>query len=236
MREADVAMYKAKANGKNRVICYDSAFDNAVGDYHALKADIFDAVPRDELVIDYQPVVELMSGRIAGVEALVRWQHPKLGLLPPSTFIGLAEETGAILDIGSWVLETACRQAQSWQHRHSIPDFSLSVNISVRQLEQPGFTAGVTDVLTRTAFDASCLVVEITESVLADTSSGAAASLEALRQLGVRVAIDDFGTGYSSIGYLRQLPIDILKIDRSFVSGGQTGPRSEVLLDAIVGL
>jgi diguanylate cyclase (GGDEF)-like protein len=236
MRDADVAMYSAKAAGKNRVVCYDSALDAAAGDQHELKADVTFATARDELLIDYQPVVELMTGRIVGVEALVRWQHPVRGLLTPAVFISLAEETGAIVDLGEWVLETACRQVQTWQRLHAIPEFELSVNVSVRQLDQPNFAGRVSDVLARTAFDPARLVLEVTESVLADPRSEAAEALAALRQLGIRIAIDDFGTGYASIEYLRRLPVDILKVDRSFVSGERPGPQSDALLGAIVGL
>jgi EAL domain-containing protein (putative c-di-GMP-specific phosphodiesterase class I) len=236
MREADVAMYTAKGKGKNRVACYDSALDSAVGAQHELKADLLEATARGELVLDYQPLFDLATSRMVGVEALVRWQHPVRGLLPPVDFISLAEETGAIVDIGSWVLETACRQVHAWQSLHDLPNFDLSVNISMRELEQSNFAEQVRDVLGRTDFDPTCLVLEITESVLADPRSEGAGRLAALRQLGARVAIDDFGTGYSSIEYLRRLPVDILKVDRSFVSGEHPGPQDAALLDAIVGL
>ncbi|MDX6286540.1 MAG: diguanylate cyclase [Frankiales bacterium] len=236
MREADVAMYTAKGNGKNRVACYDSAVDTAVGAQHELKADLLLACGRDEFVLDYQPLYDLETGGMVGVEALVRWQHPVRGLLPPYDFIGLAEESGAIVDIGAWVLETACRQVHTWQRLHALPQFDLCVNISMRQLERSDFADQVKDVLLRTEFDPACLVLEITESVLADPRSESAARLTTLRRLGIRVAIDDFGTGYSSIEYLRRLPVDILKIDRSFVSAEHPGPHDEALLDAIVGL
>jgi diguanylate cyclase (GGDEF)-like protein len=236
MRRADLAMYTAKANGKNRVEIYDAAVDHAIADHQALSTDIVGAVERRELVIDYQPIINLSNGAVAGVEALVRWQHPTRGLLPPSTFIALAEEKGAILGIGLWVLETACTQLQAWQHRHLRPDLFLSVNVSVRQLEHPGFADQVKDVLARTALAADRLVVEVTESVLADPAGGAATALAALRTIGVRVALDDFGTGYSSMSYLSQLPVDILKIDRSFVTGASAGSQPEAVLAAIIGL
>jgi EAL domain-containing protein (putative c-di-GMP-specific phosphodiesterase class I) len=158
------------------------------------------------------------------------------GLLPPSAFIGIAEDSGAILSIGSWVLETAARQLANWQRRYGLPALSLSVNVSMRQLDEPGFAEHVSDILTRTGLDPANLVVEITETVLAGPSGRAAPALDALRQLGVRVALDDFGTGYSSIGYLHTLPVDILKIDRSFVSGEQADTRDDVLLATIVSL
>jgi EAL domain-containing protein (putative c-di-GMP-specific phosphodiesterase class I) len=236
MVEADVAMYTAKSLGKNRVERYDATLHETVIEHQGLKAGLFAAPARDELVIDYQPIVDLATGTVDGVEALVRWQHPVRGLLPPSAFIGIAEDSGAILSIGSWVLETAARQLANWQRRYGLPALSLSVNVSMRQLDEPGFAEHVSDILTRTGLDPANLVVEITETVLAGPSGRAAPALDALRRLGVRVALDDFGTGYSSIGYLHTLPVDILKIDRSFVSGEQADTRDDVLLATIVSL
>jgi diguanylate cyclase (GGDEF)-like protein len=236
MREADIAMYSAKSHGKNRVERYDAMLHAAVLDQQSLKQDVTGVAARGELVLDYQPIVDLNDGTLLGLEALVRWQHPTRGLLPPSAFIQLAEDTGAIAEIGTWVLTTAAAQVRSWQRRYRRPDLWLSVNVSVRQLEEQGFVGLVTDVLSSTGLEARCLVVEITESVLADPAGGAAVALEALRRNGVRVALDDFGTGYSSLGYLRQLPVDVLKIDRSFVSGPHARGRGEALLEAIVGL
>ena len=236
MREADVAMYTAKGRGKNRVERYDATLNDVAAEHHALKAELAGATARGELALDYQPIVDLATGTFAGVEALVRWQHPTRGLLPPFAFIDLAERTGAIVDIGSWVLETAAGQLRTWQRRYDLPELKLSVNVSVCQLDDPGFADHVGDVLGRTGLDPQSLILEVTESVLADPACGAAASLQTLRQLGVRVALDDFGTGYSSIGYLRQLPVDILKIDRSFISGEQANRPGDVLLEAVVGL
>jgi diguanylate cyclase (GGDEF)-like protein len=235
MRQADLAMYTAKGRGKNRVEQYDAVHDAFV-EHNELKAEVAGAAGRGELVLDYQPIIDLTSGTLQGVEALVRWQHPTRGLLPPSAFIDLAEESGAIVDIGAWVLDTAVVQLQSWRRSYGLPDLWISVNVSVRQLDDPGFTALVGDVLRRTGLDPASLVLEVTESVLADPAGGAAAALETLRGLNVRVALDDFGTGYSSFGYLRQLPVDILKIDRSFVSGEHANRPGDLLLEAIVGL
>jgi diguanylate cyclase (GGDEF)-like protein len=236
MRRADIAMYSAKGKGKNRVERYDAALSNTVAEHHALKADILVAAGRGELVLDYQPVFDLDSGVLRGVEALVRWQHPIRGLLPPSAFIALAEAVGAIDSIGTWVLRTAAQQMHEWQRRYALPELWLSVNVSMPQLEGPEFTALVRDVLRTTQLDPATLVLEVTESVLVNPRAGGAEALEELRRLGVRVALDDFGSGYSSVGYLRALPIDILKIDRSFVSGPGAGERGKTLLEGIVAL
>jgi diguanylate cyclase (GGDEF)-like protein len=236
MRQSDLAMYTAKANGKNRVESYDAAVDHAMSDHHALNAEILGAADRGELVIEYQPVIELGTGEATGVEALLRWQHPTRGLLPPSSFITIAEDNGAILNIGMWVLDAACQQMRTWQHRYSRPDLFLSVNVSMLQLEQPGFADQVAGVIARTTLAADRLVLEVTESVLGDPSGGAATALESLRTIGVRVALDDFGTGYSSMSYLSQLPVDILKIDRSFVTSAVAGSQPDAVLGAIIGL
>jgi diguanylate cyclase (GGDEF)-like protein len=236
MREADVAMYIAKANGKNRAQRYDATGDQIAVARQGLRADVQGAAERGELVVEYQPVVDVEHGTVMGLEALVRWQHPTRGLLPPSAFIDLAEETGAIIAIGDWVLATATRQVRQWQCRYGLPGLFISVNASVRQLDAPDFASHVLSILRETRLDASSLVLEITESLLADPNLGGAAALSALRALGVRVALDDFGTGHSSVNYLRQLPLDILKIDRSFVSATDATQTGDVLLEAIVNM
>ena len=237
MRDADVAMYAAKAKGKNRVEHYDVGLHDLAVERLALSAELGGAVERGELVVEYQPVVDLETGEIVGLEALVRWLHPTRGLLPPSAFIELAEETGAIIGIGASVMDTAAHQLRQWQARYNLPKLSMSVNVSVRQLDSPGFADSLTNVLRVTGIDPATFVLEVTESVLADPDGGAAATLAALRGSRVRVALDDFGAGFSSIGYLRQLPVDILKIDRSFVSGPSAGTDADdVLLEAIVAM
>ena len=236
MREADLAMYRAKGRGKNRVERYDASLNDAVVEHHALKAEDRrrrrSRRARPRVPARRQPRHRHdRRGRGAGALAA---PHPRPA--PPSAFIDLAEQTGAIGGIGAWVLERSARQLLSWQRRYGLPDLSLSVNVSVCQLDVPGYASEIEAVLRRTGLDPGCLVLEVTESVLADPAGGAAGSLETLRQLGVRVALDDFGTGYSSIGYLRQLPVDILKIDRSFVSGEHADRPGDLLLEAIVGL
>jgi diguanylate cyclase (GGDEF)-like protein len=235
MRQADVAMYAAKRLGKNRAAGYDRAIDQAAGDSAALRADLFGVVERGELVVDYQPVVGLQTGRIVGVEALVRWQHRDRGLLPPSTFIHLAETTSAIIEIGTYVLDRACRDIRRLQERTGA-SLSVAVNVSVRQLARPGFEDVVVDILDRAGLGATSLVLEITESLFIEPTSEISQLLHRLRRHGIRVAIDDFGTGYSSIGYLQHLPVDIVKIDKTFVSGDQAGPQAHAVLEGIVGL
>jgi diguanylate cyclase (GGDEF)-like protein len=236
MRQADVAMYAAKAKGKSRVENYDADLDEAALARSVLKTDLAGAATRGELVLDYQPVVDLETGLLVGLEALVRWQHPTRGLLPPSEFIEVAEQTGDIVSIGSFVLRTAASQLLGWQRRYGLPHLWMSVNVSVRELEDVGFVANLERELHESRLDPRHLVIEVTETVLADPSGGVAPALTALRLAGVRVALDDFGTGYSSIGYLRQLPVDILKIDRSFVACAKGDQQGNALLEAIVTL
>lgn len=236
MRNADVAMYSAKSRGKSRVERYDSALQDAVADRLALRVDLLEATTKEQLVVVYQPVVDLVTGCLVGVEALVRWQHPTRGLLPPSTFIDLAEETGDILAIGSWVLGVAVKDLRVWQRRHDLPELMLSVNVSMRQLEEPDFAQQVAAALGAAGVDPCTFVLEVTESHFADPAGGAAGALAALRAIGVRVALDDFGTGYSCIAALRTLPVDIIKIDRCFISGSDVSQPDHVLVEAIVDL
>ena len=234
MRQADIAMYSAKGRGKNRVESYDSTLHDVAVEHQTLKVDLALAADLGELVLDYQPVLDLETSALVGIEALVHWQHPTRGLLRLATFVEVAEDSGAIIGIGTWVLKKAVEDTVTWQRQFDRPDLWVSVNVSVRQLESPHFAMLVADILETSGLDPRSLVVELTESVLASPADGAVEQLEKLRDLGVRVALDDFGSGYSSIGYLRHLPVDILKIDRSFVSGaaGAGAP----LLEAIVNL
>jgi diguanylate cyclase (GGDEF)-like protein len=234
MREADVAMYSAKRLGKNRFERYDINLDDAVSERRSLMADVDNAAERGELVVEYQPVVDLATGAVLGVDALVRWQHPTRGLLPPSAFIALAEETGAVAAIGSWVLDTGARDLCAWQHRYDLRELVLNVNVSVGELEDPGYANRVADILGRAGLDPRCLVVEVTASVLADPAGGAAKTLAALRSMGARVALNDFATGYSCLASLPTFPADIIKIDGSFISGNQRGDRDEVIVDVIL--
>jgi diguanylate cyclase (GGDEF)-like protein len=216
LRNADTAMYVAKTGGKDRYALFESTMHEAALRRFRLKADLERAVERDELTIDYQPVVDLTLGVTTGVEALMRWRHPEQGMISPVEFIPLAEETGLIVEMGRRILERACLQAAEWQAL--VPGLTMSVNLSVRQLTCPELVADVAAALRHSGLPPDRLVLEITESVLMEDVERSVRSLELLKSIGIRLAIDDFGTGHSSLSYLRQLPVDILKIDRSFVS------------------
>ena len=234
LRNADVAMYAAKEAGKGRYEVFEARLHAAVLSRLALEADLRTAVERNELVVHYQPTVRLDNGELTGFEALVRWNHPTRGMVPPSEFIASAETSGLIVPIGRWVLGEACQQLRQWQLAHPGRDLSVSVNLSARQLQEPTLVDEVADVLAWAGIAPCSLVLEITESVLVQDADLTVQRLRALKALGIRLAIDDFGTGYSSLSYLRRFPVDILKIDRSFVSGVGDGSQDSVLTEAIV--
>jgi diguanylate cyclase (GGDEF)-like protein/PAS domain S-box-containing protein len=220
LRDADVAMYKAKAAGKGRRVLYQPDMRLAAVQRLELEGDLSSALRRGELRLVYQPVVALADERVTGFEALLRWEHPRLGDVPPDRFVPVAEETGAIVPIGRWILAEACHTAARWQAEYPGDEpLTMSVNVSGRQLVEPLLVDDVTAALRASGLDPRSLVLEVTETALVTDVVGAAARLQALRGLGVSIAIDDFGTGYSSLNYLRQFPVDILKIDRSFISG-----------------
>jgi diguanylate cyclase (GGDEF)-like protein/PAS domain S-box-containing protein len=218
LRHADVAMYAAKEAGKGRSAVFAPDMDSAIIGQLQLKAELARAVERGEFTVHYQPTVELATGRLAGVEALVRWQHPERGLVPPLDFIPLAEQTGLIVPIGRFVLREACRQMSAWHRDYAPhPPMTVSVNLSARELDEPGLVGSVREALEEAQLDPAHLVLEITESLLLVDLPTTVGTLLELRALGVRLAVDDFGTGYSSLSYLENLPVDILKIDKSFV-------------------
>jgi diguanylate cyclase (GGDEF)-like protein/PAS domain S-box-containing protein len=218
LRHADVAMYAAKQAGKGRSAAFAPDMDSAIIGQLQLKAELARAVERGEFVVHYQPTVELATGRLAGVEALVRWEHPDRGLVPPLDFIPLAEQTGLIVPIGRYVLREACRQMSAWHRDYRThPPLTVSVNLSARELDEPGLVGSVRAALEDAQLDPAHLVLEITESLLLVDLPTTVGTLLELRALGVRLAVDDFGTGYSSLAYLENLPVDILKIDKSFV-------------------
>ena len=217
LRCADLALYQAKERGRSQWQSFSPAMTEAAHERLTLENSLRKAIERDELILLYQPQVSLMTGEIIGTEALVRWQHPELGLIAPSRFIPLAEETGLIVPLGEWVLRTACRQAAVWEREGRT--LRQSVNLSARQLGEAGLVALVQAALEETKLNPRLLDLELTESALVVQGEAAVARLAALRALGVRISIDDFGTGYSSLAYLRRFPLDILKVDRSFVTG-----------------
>jgi diguanylate cyclase (GGDEF)-like protein/PAS domain S-box-containing protein len=238
LRNADVAMYVAKAEGKDRYALFQPDMHADMLQRLELESELRHAADRGELVLYYQPIVELVTGRITGLEALVRWAHPTRGLLPPAAFVTIAEEHGMIGPIGSWVLREACRQARQWQEQFpDAPPLSMHVNLSGKQLQQDGLATEVEEALRAFGLQPGLLTLEITETVLMADTQIMSRRLEELKTLGVRLAIDDFGTGYSSLSYLRRFPIDMLKIDKSFVDGvGQGSEDATALAHAILNL
>ncbi len=234
LRDADLAMYHAKGKGKARYEVFDKSMNAPAQERMDLELDLRNAVARGEFVLHYQPVVELPTGRITEVEALVRWKHPQRGLLFPADFVGLSEETGLIVPLGRWVLHEACRQTRQWQLAAPAMKLAISVNLSARQLQQPGLVEEIDAVLRETRLDPSALRLEITETVVMHDAPTTLAKLEALKALGVQLAIDDFGTGYSSLGYLKRFPVDTLKIDRSFVKGIGRDVEDSAIVRAVI--
>jgi diguanylate cyclase (GGDEF)-like protein/PAS domain S-box-containing protein len=237
LRDADTTMNRAKALGKARYEVFNQTMHNQAMARLQLEIDLRSALERQELQVYYQPIVSLNNGRIAGFEALVRWQHPQRGWVSPAEFIPVAEETGLIIPLGWWVLRQACRQIHIWQQQ--VPVHSpliVSVNISGKQLTQSHLVTQIKQILRETGLDASSLKLEITESVLVDNIEAAVPILKQLKALGIGLSIDDFGTGYSSLSYLHQMPIDTLKIDRSFVHDVDCDPEKIEIIRTVVGL
>jgi len=233
---ADAAMYVAKARGKNRVEVFEAGIRTAAVERSGLRTDLGWALERGQLEVHYQPVIDIAGGAVVGFEALVRWHHPRRGLLLPGEFIDLAEESGLIVPIGAWVLAEACRQARSWIDAHGGDRLTMAVNVSARQLHDAGLAATVAAALAASEVDPASLVLEITESVTMAETDVTISRLRALKDLGVGLAIDDFGTGYSSLRYLRRFPVDLLKIDRSFVAGVGRNPEDSAIVSSVIGL
>jgi len=234
LRDADLALYAAKAAGKDRYALFDAGLYADAEGRLALQSDLGAAVADEQLFLHYQPIFDLASKRVVGVEALVRWRHPQRGVVAPASFIPLAEESRLIVPIGRWVLEEACRQAAAW--RAGGLDLGISVNVSAYQLGRREFAEDVHSALERSRIEPSSLTLEITETTLVRDVPAACERLEEVKALGVRVAIDDFGTGYASLSHLQRMPVDVLKIDRSFVSALNERPQSRELLAAILGV
>ncbi len=242
LRDADAAMYQAKSRGRARAEIFDDAMRARAVDRHQIEIALRRAVGRRQLQLHYQPVVELAQQRMVGTEALVRWKHPSRGLLYPGTFITVAEDTGLIVPLGAWILDQSCAQTEAWRNLPTDApgadpaDLFVAVNLSARQLSDASLVDDIASVLAATRLDPRRLHLEITESVLMHDVDASKEVLDRLKVLGVRIAIDDFGTGYSSFSYLRRFPVDILKIDQSFVAGLETDVESDAIVHAIVDL
>jgi diguanylate cyclase (GGDEF)-like protein len=232
IEHADIAMYRAKKMGRNNAQFYQPAMNEEALERVRIESALRNALERNEFVLHYQPQLDLQSGRVVGMEALIRWQHPELGMVAPCRFIGLAEETGLIVPIGAWVLQTACAQAKAWQDAGHGP-LRIAVNLSPRQFSEPNLVASIVDVLQHTGLPPSCLDIELTEGLFMHDVALAVELLHKLKALGLALSIDDFGTGYSSFSYLRKFPIDVLKIDRSFVSDIVEGDEAAIVVSII---
>ena len=235
IKHADIAMYRAKETGRNNFQFYTAAMNQQALERLHLEGDLRTALERNEFLLHYQPQVDLRSGRIVGMEALLRWQHPRLGMVPPLRFIGLAEETGLIVPIGAWVLRTACEQVKAWQSQ-GLGYLRVSVNLSARQFNQHDLTQSIADVLQETGLEPQYLEIELTESMVMTDVDHTVGILRDLKALGVQMSIDDFGTGYSSLSYLKRFPIDVLKIDQSFVRDITLDPDDAAIVTTIISL
>ena len=231
VKHAQVAMRESKQTTE-RYLFYRSEMEPHLEERLVLEQDLHYAIEKGELYLEYQPQVDVSTGRIHCVEALIRWEHPKKGGVSPGTFIPIAEETGLIVPIGEWILETACKQVKQW-HSEGIEGISVAVNLSIRQFFQQNLVHMVEDILVKTNLSSQYLELEITESMTIDTHH-AIDILHDLKRLGIKIAVDDFGTGYSSMSYLKDFPIDCLKIDRSFVRNVQSNPHDGALISMII--
>ncbi|MCT7949414.1 bifunctional diguanylate cyclase/phosphodiesterase [Ancylothrix sp. C2] len=235
LHQANIALYQAKEKGRNQYQFFSPETNAKLRDRLILENELHGALKRGEMVVHYQPLIDLQSGQMTAVEALVRWQHPQRGLVSPGLFIPIAEANGLIVPIGEWVLRTACAQTRRWQ-LDGLPAIRISVNLSARQFEQPNLVEVIREVLTETGRENSFLELEVTESFLMGDVQRSVKTLEELRELGVILALDDFGTGYSSLNYLKRFPVHILKIDRSFVQDLTSNSDSAAVTDAIIAL
>ncbi|HTZ65678.1 MAG TPA: EAL domain-containing protein [Solirubrobacteraceae bacterium] len=234
LRDADIAMYQAKREGKDRFVLFETDMQDAVRDRMSLEIDLQEALRNQEFFLVYQPTVDLRDMRPTGVEALLRWNHPRRGVVLPDDFIPLLEETGLVVKVGEWVLDQACRQAAEW--REAGHHIAIAVNVSARQLDTDEFVMQVKGALDRHRFDPRALTLEITETTLMRNTDATARRLATIKGLGVRIAIDDFGTGYSSLAHLQRFPVDALKIDRSFISRLSENPEGETLIHTLLQL
>ncbi|MFI5844511.1 EAL domain-containing protein [Catenuloplanes sp. NPDC051500] len=238
VRDADAAMYQAKARGRNCYQCFDPQLRDRATKRYTVEADLARALEHRQLRLEYQPLLSLHDRSVVGAEALIRWDHPARGVVPPTEFIGIAEDRGLIVSIGTWVLHEACRQLVEWSARHdpALPPLTMAVNVSSRQLCAPDFAAIVKDVLDRHRIAPAQLCLELTETAQLLDMAEARDALADLSRLGVHIALDDFGTGYSSLAHLMQFPANVLKIDRSFVSHLETGGRGREIVAAVTAM
>jgi EAL domain-containing protein (putative c-di-GMP-specific phosphodiesterase class I) len=236
LKNADSAMYRAKDQGRNVYQLCTPAMNTRAVERLSVENALRRALDRQELVLHYQPLVTLGTGRVAGMEALLRWRRPGHGVVPPATFIGIAEETRMIVPIGEWVLREACRQAKEWQHGESGNRKRVAVNLSPRQFQQADLCDVVAAALQESGLEGRYLELEITESTAMLNTERTIATLAELRELGVRIALDDFGTGHSSLSYLRRFPIDRVKIDREFVSEIAVSRSTRAIISAIISM
>lgn len=237
LRRADLALHRSKEEGKASYRCFTPDLDERLRARLKLEGELRRALERGEFRVFYQPKVSIGSGEIVGMEALLRWEHPERGLLAPSEFLALAEETGLIVPIGRWVLREACRQAKEWQERHpKDPPLAISVNLSAKQFGNPDLAEHIGAVLDEYELDPRGLTLEITESIAMEDVGATADALGKLKAMGARIEVDDFGTGYSSLAYLQRFPVDYLKVDRSFVAGLDQNPNDEGIVRAVLAL
>ena len=235
LKHADIAMYRAKDLGRNTYQFYSPDMSGKAFERLSLETSLRYGLEREQFRLFYQPQVDVVTGKVIGVEALLRWQHPDLGIVSPKDFIPILEETGLIVPVGEWILYTACTQAKVWQEKHDRP-LRMSVNLSARQFNDDGLVSMVEYCLERTGLPAPTLELEITESVIMQDRKWVGKALQTLEAMGVRFAIDDFGTGYSSLSYLKRFPIDTIKIDRSFVRDVTTDSDDAAIVSAIIAM
>ena len=235
LRNADVAMYMSKSNGKDRYTVFENKMHDLLIQRIRLETDMRSAIEKEQFEVYYQPIIDLQSNKIMGMEALVRWNHPEHGLIPPLDFIPVAEETGLIVPLGEWILAEACSQARAWQLEHDLGNsLSITVNIAGRQFQEEGLIEAVANALSKSKLPPQSLILEITESTMLLNTDATITTLNALKKIGVGLAIDDFGTGYSSLSYLQRFPVDILKIDKSFIDRLVSGKEGAAVAKAII--
>jgi|HubBroStandDraft_1064217.scaffolds.fasta_scaffold02626_2 diguanylate cyclase (GGDEF)-like protein/PAS domain S-box-containing protein len=235
IKSADTAMYSAKESGRNNFQFFTPAMNRKAVERQSLEGSLHTALAGDEFLLNYQPTIDLDSGEITGVEALIRWQHPERGLIPPGQFVPIAMDSGLIVPIGRWVIREACGQARAWQ-KAGLPRLTISVNVSASEFRDKGFVAGVRAILAETGLEPRYLELELTEGALMKDVASTAAVLQELKTMGVHLAVDDFGTGYSSLSYLRQFPVDVLKIDQSLVQQITSDVDDSSIVGAIINM